>query len=75
MIDPGSSLWFFAVVGGTTLLGVGFAYAVGQWHHRDRRLDPIREEATKINYLAEERAAKETERPAMRDVTPRSNAA
>jgi hypothetical protein len=75
MIDPGSTLWFLAVVGGTTLLGIGFAYAVAQWHHRDRRLDPIREEVTRMNYLAEAREAEETERPAIRDVTPRSNAA
>jgi hypothetical protein len=71
MLDSGTILWFLAVVGGTALLGIGFAYAVAQWQHRDRRLDPIREEATKQNYAADEAEADLTEPPAAPTVTHR----
>jgi hypothetical protein len=83
MFDPGTISWFLAVVGGTALLGIGIAYAVAQWRHRDRRLDPIREEATKQNYVADELEAEDAERPVppavtrppASNVTRRSNAA
>ena len=89
MADLGSTAWFLAVVGGTTVLGLAFAYAVSLWGRRDRRLDPVREEATRELY-AEEREAEVTgggsnasmpppvTRPApppAADVTRRSNAA
>ena len=86
MADLGSTAWFLAIVAGTTVLGLAFAYAVSRFGRRDRRLDPVREAATRANYAADER---ETEMyggtsnspepaplpPVAPDVTRRSNAA
>ena len=34
MLDPGTALWFFAVVGGAVILGIALAY--GMIHNRKR---------------------------------------
>jgi hypothetical protein len=74
MFDIGSIPWFFAVVGGTVVLGLGIAYAVWQWRHRNRRLDPLRERVTRQNYAAEEREAKGQDATSTPNITPRSRA-
>jgi hypothetical protein len=74
MLETGTLLWFLAILGGTTVLGVAFAFAIAQWRHRDRRLDPIREEATRELYAEEERRAEEQDVPAP-SVRRTSNAA
>src|SRR5207237_1376988 len=77
MTDLGSTVWFIALLAGTTLLGLAFAYAIAQFRHRDRRLDPLREQATRQNYAAEERREEMMAPvpPPREDITRRSNAA
>jgi hypothetical protein len=53
-MDAGGLVWFLAIVGGTTLLGLAFAYGVAQWGRRDRRLDHVRDSVTVQNYRAED---------------------
>jgi hypothetical protein len=69
--EPGSIVWLAVVIGGTAILGIAVAFAISQWRHRDRRLDPVREEATRQNYEADEREAQAAERPTAPNVPPR----
>jgi hypothetical protein len=57
MIDPGTALWFFVVVGGVIVLGVAMAYGV--MHNKSRTADDIREneEGAHRIYEKEEREA------------------
>ena len=58
-MDGGASgLWAFAVVIGPILLGLIMVAGLWQWRSRNRRLDPIRDDATKRGYDAAEREAK-----------------
>jgi hypothetical protein len=43
------------VLGGVIILGAAFAYGIVRWRGRDRRLDPLRKQATRENYRAENR--------------------
>jgi hypothetical protein len=55
--EGASGLWLIAVAGGPVILAVVFAYGLWQWRHRRRRLDPLREAATKANYSQENETA------------------
>lgn len=46
----GGDFWIVVVVGGVIVLGAAIAFASYQWRHRDRRLDPVREDVTRRNY-------------------------
>ena len=59
-MDPGGLLWFLALVAGTIVLGVAFAFGIAQYRRRNRRLDPLRDAATAENYAAEDRRSRET---------------
>jgi hypothetical protein len=51
--EGASGLWLFAVVGGPLILAIFLLYGVWQWRHRRRRLDDLREAATRVNYSQE----------------------
>jgi hypothetical protein len=74
-MDLGGTLWFLAVLGGITVLGLAFAYGVAQFNRRDRRLDPLRDQVTRQNYAADDREAEAAEgvpdRPTPPNLTPR----
>jgi hypothetical protein len=48
--EGASGLWLFAVLGGPAILAVALIYGTWQWR---RRLDALREDATRANYKAE----------------------
>ena len=58
MNGVGSGFWAFAVVIGPILLGVLMVIGLWRWRSRDRRLDPVREDATRRGYESAEREAK-----------------
>lgn len=57
MIDPGTALWFFTIVGGAAILGVALAYGV--IHNRSLTLGErfATERGTRELYEKEERGS------------------
>lgn len=70
-------MWFFAVVGGTLILGIAIAYGFIQYHRRDKSKDALTEAATRAVYHQEgerdeaEAAAATRPSPAPPTPTPR----
>ena len=60
MIDPGTALWFFAVVGGAAILGVALAYGV---IHNRKRTARDKYEAERGAHEIYEKEEREARRP------------
>lgn len=60
--EGASSLWFFAVVGGTILLGLALLIGFLQWRKRSGRVERISEDIARDNYQAESEREERRER-------------
>jgi hypothetical protein len=73
MTDPGTAMYFFAVVGGAIILGIAMAYGIARNKHRSRAEKLETERGTHRLYEEEERKAQGAsaaawDRPTRRDV-------
>jgi pantothenate kinase type III len=55
MLDPGTALWFFAVVGGAAILGIALAYGIIHNRKRTAREKAATERGAEEIYEKEER--------------------